>query len=51
MGRAVRLVLILGAVAGFGSEACRHGTCHREHARSFERHVAEVCVDAARSQR
>lgn len=40
-----------GTVAGFGSgiasTACWH---HRAHARraAFERHVAEVCVDAAR---
>jgi len=44
-------LLAFGTVAGFGSGiaslACGH---HRAHARraAFERHVAELCVDAAR---
>jgi len=41
-----------GTVAGFGSGiasmACWHGRAHARRA-AFERHVAEVCLEAARS--
>lgn len=39
-------VLALGTVLGYGSAiyGMRYHRCHRE---AFERHVADVCVDAA----
>jgi hypothetical protein len=46
--RIVMAILAAGAIAGFASGF--HGMCrHREGRRAaFERHVAAVCVDAAR---
>ncbi len=41
-------LLALGTVAGYGSAFCHGAHCRREHRRSFEEHVARVCVDAAR---
>lgn len=41
------VVLTLGVVAGFGFAI--HASQHRhEHREAFERHVAQICVDAAR---
>lgn len=41
-------LLALGTVAGYGwgFHSLRH--CRYERRQAFERHVAEVCVDAAR---
>lgn len=47
----VMVVLALGTVGGYGWGLASMG-CHRHHAQSrreaFERHVAKVCVEAAR---
>lgn len=41
--------LALGTVLGFGSEIVRF-RCHSHgHRAAFERHVADVCVNAARN--
>ncbi len=46
--RILMAILAAGAIGGFASEF--HGACHRHHDRraAFERHVADVCVQAAR---
>ena len=42
------LVLGLGVLLGYGSGLA--GLCsHRQRQQTFERHVAQVCVDAARN--
>jgi hypothetical protein len=42
------LVLAVGVVLGYGSAFA--GMCaHRHRREAFERHVARVCVEAARS--
>lgn len=42
------LVLAFGVVLGYGSGFA--GLCaHRHRREAFERHVAQVCVDAARN--
>lgn len=49
MRRPVALALLaLGTVAGYGS-AFHEMRLARQHRASFERHVAQVCVDAART--
>jgi hypothetical protein len=53
MERRRRLLLVLlafGALAGYGSAAFHMGArAHTRH-EAFERHVAEVCLDAARAR-
>ena len=44
MHRLLTMLLVVGAVCGFGS-AAHHG--YRERHEAFERHVADVCTDAA----
>jgi hypothetical protein len=44
MHRLLTMLLVVGAVAGFAS-AAHHG--YRERHEAFERHVADVCTDAA----
>jgi hypothetical protein len=46
--RGLKVVLLVGLVAGFGVEAvhARRASHHRREA--FEHHVAELCVEAAR---
>jgi len=47
MRRSIKITLLaLGTVLGYGSAiyGMRYHRCHRE---AFERHVADVCVDAA----
>jgi hypothetical protein len=46
--RIVMAILAAGAIGGYAMGF--HGAFHRHHDRraAFERHVAEVCVDAAR---
>ena len=49
MRRKIRLVLLaLGAIGGYGS-ALAGSECHEARRAAFERHVAKVCLDAARS--
>lgn len=42
-------LLSLGAVAGFGSAFFHAGQCHQSKRDAFERHIAKVCLDAARN--
>ncbi|MCC6872976.1 MAG: hypothetical protein IT378_01605 [Sandaracinaceae bacterium] len=48
-------ILALGTLGGFGSGiaslACHGGRYHQARREAFERHVADVCVDAARRAR
>ena len=47
-----RLLIVLlsfGAIAGFGSAFFHAGQCHQSRRDAFERHIAKVCVDAARN--
>jgi hypothetical protein len=44
MHRLLTILLVIGAVAGFSS-AAHHG--YRERHDAFERHVADLCTDAA----
>ena len=41
------IVLLLGAIAGFGSGIVSVVHYHREHRAAFEQHIADVCVEAA----
>jgi hypothetical protein len=43
------VLLLLGAVLGFGSGIRNLRWHHWARQAAFERHVAEICVDAARS--
>lgn len=44
-------VLAFGTVAGYAS-AFRHARgCHYERRQHFERHVAKVCIDAAKNEK
>ncbi len=47
--RILAVVLALGTVAGFAS-GIHSMRCHRERRAAFERHVASVCIDAARGE-
>jgi hypothetical protein len=51
--RKLRLLLALGAVFGFGSEAICAGSFARAQERRdrFEEHVAKLCVGAAQNTR
>ncbi len=44
MHRLLTFVLVAGAIFGFGS-VMHHG--YRERHEAFERHVADLCTDAA----
>ncbi len=44
-------VLAFGTVAGYASGFRHLRGCHRDRHQSFERHVAKVCVDAARNEK
>ena len=49
MRRDVRIVLLTaGVLIGFGSGFHSLAMRHREHRLAWERHVAGLCVDAAR---
>lgn len=47
----VVLLLALGTVAGFGSGFASLSCHRRERERAFERHVADVCLEAANARR
>ena len=50
MKRSALIVLLsVGAITGFGSAFFHAGQCHQSRRDAFERHIAKVCVDAARS--
>jgi hypothetical protein len=42
-------VLALGALGGFTSGVFSVARCRAHHRAAFERHVAKVCVDAAKT--
>lgn len=44
----LKTVLWLGVIGGFGSAFFHMGHCHHDRREAFERHLAEVCVNAAR---
>ena len=48
MKRKILIVLLaLGTVGGYAS-ACHHARWHRwQRQQAFERHIADVCIDAA----
>jgi hypothetical protein len=48
MRRRILMVLLgIGAVGGYAAGFAHMHECHRARTAAFERHVAEVCVDAA----
>ena len=47
--RILVLLLAIGTVGGFASGIASVAHCKREHRDAFERHVAKVCVEAARA--
>jgi len=49
--RFLMFVLALGAVAGFGAGFSRLHHCREARRAAFERHVAQICVEAARGVR
>ena len=49
MRRRILMVLLgLGAVGGYASGFAHMHACHRARMAVFERHVADVCVSAAK---
>jgi hypothetical protein len=46
--RILIVLLSLGAVGGFASGFAHMAHAHRMHRAAFERHVADVCVEAAK---
>jgi hypothetical protein len=44
-----RALLVVGAVAGFGSGFHSLARHHEHRREDFERHVAQICVDAAQA--
>jgi hypothetical protein len=40
-------LLVIGAFVGFGSAFHHAWHAHHEHREDFERHIADVCADAA----
>ena len=46
--RIVMAVLALGAIGGYAMGFCSLHRHHHDRRAAFERHVASVCVDAAR---
>jgi hypothetical protein len=44
----VMVLLAMGAVGGYASGFAHMHRCGREHQAAFERHVADVCVAAAK---
>lgn len=46
---ALIVLLSVGVIAGFGSAFFHAGQCHQSRRDAFERHIAKVCVDAARN--
>ncbi len=45
--RMMMALLAIGAVGGYAAGFAHMHACHRAQTSAFERHVAEVCVDAA----
>ena len=43
-------ILALGTIGGYAAGFASMGRCGRARRESFERHVAKVCVDAARGK-
>ncbi len=49
MRRRIAMVLLgLGAIGGYASGFAHMHACQRHHRDAFERHVADVCVNAAK---
>ena len=46
--KALIVLLALGTVGGYASGFASMRWCHQQRRASFEQHVAQVCVDAAR---
>ena len=52
MRRPILMVLLaLGTLGGYASGFAHVRACHRWREAAFERHVADVCVDAAKAAR
>lgn len=50
MRRGILIALLsLGTIGGFASGFCSLHRAHAAHREAFERHVAKLCVDAAKS--
>ncbi len=45
--RILMVLLAVGAVGGYAEGFAHMHTCHHDRRSAFERHVAEVCIDAA----
>jgi hypothetical protein len=43
----VMVLLAIGTVGGYAAGFAHMHACHRARSAAFERHVAEVCIDAA----
>ena len=48
--KALIVLLALGTVGGYASGFASMKWCHNQRRASFEQHVAQVCVDAARKE-
>jgi hypothetical protein len=49
--RILMVLLALGTVGGYASGFAHVSACHRGREAAFERHVADVCVNAAKGTR
>ena len=49
--RVLIVLLALGMVGGYASGFAHMRGCHRERQAAFERHVADVCLNAAKGAR
>lgn len=48
--RGLKLLLVLGVIGGFGSAFFHAGHCHAKKRDAFEKHIADVCVEAAQRE-
>ncbi|MBP9111294.1 MAG: hypothetical protein KBF88_00730 [Polyangiaceae bacterium] len=45
--KGLKFLLVLGVIGGFGSAFFHAGHCHARRHDAFEKHIADVCVEAA----
>ena len=48
--RGLKFLLVLGVIGGFGSAFFQAGHCHARKRDAFEKHIADVCVEAAQRE-
>jgi hypothetical protein len=46
--RILMLLLAMGTIGGYAAGVAHMSACHRGREAAFERHVADICVNAAK---